>query len=215
MDLKIALALPLLVPALAFCATRSSGAAASPPAPAEVLFSSAPTTLLVSLAEVNGELAEEDPAPMVRIYGDGTVRVHRPDYVRYPGDYELRLDDAELRRLLALVAAAVTGFEPRTVQYRIREAETARHLEALSAGRSPVLYAVEDDSITVLELHLLGYGPAGGTRTSGEVHRGIRWLGLRTDAARFPHIEPLQRLLAAEEDLRALTERNDLRRTSR
>jgi hypothetical protein len=73
---------------------------------------------------------------------------------------------------------------------------------------------VADDSTSVFELHLTDYQPAGAARSAGEVHREISWLGLGMDAEKYPNVGPIQRLRAAELQLRALLDRDDMRSVS-
>ena len=80
----------------------------------------------------------------------------------------------------------------------------------LDAGEMPELFMVADDSTSVFELHLTYYQPAGAALAVGEVNRTISWLGLGTDAGRYPQVESIQQLHSAELELRALLERDDL-----
>ena len=49
---------------------------------------------------VHGMLAQPDPVPLLRVYGDGRVHVHFPAYMKRAGDYELLLNQVELDELL-------------------------------------------------------------------------------------------------------------------
>ncbi len=170
-----------------------------------------PEALLVSYRDIWAEFANQDPTPLIRVYGDGRVLVHYPVYTPKAGEYELWLPPTELETLLlSLLAKGLATFEPETVE-SLKESEEFRRFEAdLDAERSPEVFFVADDSTSVFELHLTGYRPEGTASASGEVHRAISWLGLRTDAERYSEIEPIQQLRAAELELRALLERDDL-----
>ncbi len=181
--------------------------------PADISWNQDPEALLVSYRDVWAELANQDPTALIRIFGDGRVLGHNGIYTPRAGEYELWLQPAELESLLgSLLAKGLASFQPEAVEGLKWSEEQRRWEAALDAGRSPELFMVADDSTSVFELHLTDYRPAGAARASGEVQRSISWLGLRTDAERYPEIEPIQQLRAAEIELRALLERDDLRR---
>ncbi len=208
----------VLVAALAMIAAAHSQAQTGSTAPNEagVSWDPDPEAVLVSYRDIWAELANQDPTPLIRIFGDGLVLAHYPVYTPKAGEYELRLPPPELEKLLlSLLAKGLATVQPEAVE-RLKSAEERRRWEAaLAAERSPELFMVADDSTSVFELHLTGYRPAGEVLTAGEVHRTISWLGLGTDAERYPEIEPSQQLRAAELELRALLERGDLRRVRR
>jgi len=192
------------------------------PDPASVSWDRDPETLVVSYQDVWAEFADQDPTPLVRIYGDGRVLIHHPAYTPRAGQYESRLASAELESLLrSFVANGLASFEPALVRRLKISKERERWQTALAEGKPPELFLVADDSTSVFEIHLESYSsPRGATapgmaQTSGPVHRTTRWLGLGTDAARYPEIAEIQRLRAAELELRALVDRPDLRRVAR
>ena len=170
-----------------------------------------PEALLVSYRDIWAEFADQDPTPLIRIFGDGRVLVHYPVYTPKAGEYELWLQSTELENLLmSLVAKGLVTFEPEAVENLKRSEERRRWEIALDANKLPELFKVADDSTSVFELHLTSYRPAGTAPTSGEIHRTISWTGLRTDAEIYPEIAPIQQLRAAELELRALIERDNL-----
>ncbi|MCZ6623325.1 MAG: hypothetical protein O7B35_03670, partial [Deltaproteobacteria bacterium] len=73
------------------------------------------------------------------------------------------------------------------------------------------LFAVADASTTVIEVRLDRYQPAG---EAGQeilnVDKKITWYGLRSDARRYPNIEAIQNLAAAQKELQAVMQRQDL-----
>lgn len=174
-----------------------------------------PTALLFSYRDIWPELANQDPTPLISIFGDGRVLVHYPVYTPKAGEYELWLQPLELKNLLlSLLAKGVATFEPEAVQ-RLKSSEERQRREVAVGAGSPEVFMVVGDSTSVFELHLTGYQPAGSALISGEVHRTISWLGLGTDAKRYPKIEPIQQLRAAEIESRALLKRDNLRRIRR
>ena len=54
--------------------------------------------LVVKLTELPGEIDASQGSPSLAIYGDGRAVVHRPAYMKNPGDHAFRLTVAELDR---------------------------------------------------------------------------------------------------------------------
>ena len=49
-------------------------------------------------------LADHDHVPLLRVYGDGRLLVHRPAYMKNAGDFALQLQQAELAELIRMLA---------------------------------------------------------------------------------------------------------------
>ena len=213
---KRALVLAAVVAVLATAGYSWAQRRTSALAQADVHWNSDPEALLVSYREVWAELANQDPTPLIRIYGDGRVVVHHADYTPRAGEYQLQLRSEELESLLlSLLANGVATFEPAAVK-RSKVAKLRLDWEAaVAADEPPELFMVADESTSIFELHIAGYRPAGAVLTQSEIHRTITWTGLATDATRFPEVEAIQRLRTAELELRALLERDSLRRIPR
>ena len=180
----------------------------------KVTYDESPQTVVVSFREILGELAEQDPAPLIRIFGDGRVLAHYPEYMQEAGDYELRLSTEDLRaKIRSLVAKGLVTFDSDRVREQKRAELARRQTEALSRGESPRFFFVADDSISVFELNLESYrSPGLPGLTLAPVQRKIAYLGLATDAERFADLEAIQQLHRAELELRQLLERGDLQR---
>jgi len=178
---------------------------------ASVSWDSNPETLLVSYRDIWGEFANQDPTPLIRIYGDGRVLVHYPVYTPKAGEYELWLQVTELEDLLlSLLAKGGATFEPSLVRREKQLEELSLQQAVLDAGEMPELFMVADDSTSVFEFHLQSYQAAGALAPMGEINRSISWRGLATDARRYPQLASIQQLRNAELELRELLERNDL-----
>lgn len=157
-------------------------------------------TVVVHYAETLGELAGPDRGPSLTIHEDGRFDVHYPPYMKRGGDYRGRLSPAALDALVGrLVEHGVLDFDPAAVRGARAGAAERRAARARALGE-PSLFAVTDPSVTTITLRRDG------------IERTVSWSGLRDDARRFSGIAPLQGLRAAELDLRALMEREDLRR---
>jgi hypothetical protein len=183
-----------------------------------------PAAVVVSLTEELGALEVLDPGPSLRIYGDGRLVVHYPEYMTRAGDYELWLNRAEMGTLLrSLLARRVVEFDAAAVRRTKRDVIAARR--AAAAARTPgqgeggaVMHATFDASTTRIELRLDRYRPAppdGAAAVQAEernVAKAIVWYGLRADAEHYPEIVEIQDLAAAHGELRALFDRTDLMR---
>ncbi len=169
-----------------------------------------PQTLVVAFSEALGELAEADPGPTLRLYGDGRLAVHYPAYMQRAGEYSVSLSSKEMHDLVAsLVGKRLVEFDTSSVRGRVRAAAAQRRAAAAARGEL-VLFSASDPSTIEIELNLDRYRPAGPGPELRHVARRISWRGLRADAGRYPEIAELQDLAAAHRELTALMERRDL-----
>ncbi len=186
---------------LTVSSSAETGSSAAPPA--HFAWNRDPAAVVVSYREIWSELAEQDPTPLIRVFGDGRVLVHYPIYTNKAGDYELWLKPLELEDLLSsLLANGLATFEPEAME-GLKKSNEQRLKAALAAQVPTEVFVVADESSSVFELNLTAVD-------SGELQRKISWPGLRSDAERYPDIEPIQKLRAVELQLRALLERDDL-----
>ncbi len=162
---------------------------------------------VVSFTEILGEIGDPDRGPSLKIYGDGYVVVHYPRYMKRAGDYALQLGPLEMENLVrSLVDKNILEFDAAAVRQRKREAETFAQ-----GGIQTPLFTILDASTTLIEVRLDRYRPAGyNTQEVRDVHKRITWYSLRSDAERHPQIEAIQNLAAAERELLALMQRQDL-----
>lgn len=172
-----------------------------------VEYSRDPGTVVVSFTEILGEIGEVDRGPSLQIYGDGYALVHYPSYMRRAGDYALQLSQQEVDRLLrSLIGNKVLEFDEEETRRSKRQAAAEAQGDLQST-----LFAVTDASTTVIEVRLDRYQPAG---EAGQeilnVDKKITWYGLRSDARRYPNIEAIQNLAAAQKELWAVMQRQDL-----
>ena len=178
-------------------AVQSAGAQSAPDRTVGRLrYSTDPTTIVLSYQEIVGEFAAHTNVPLLRIYGDGRLLVHRPAFMSNAGDYQTHLSPAELDSLLASIDdAGLPEFDG---------PGTRRALKA--AARQPDLYYASDPSTFVFGLNLQEYRPIGTPAgvVAPPLKRSIEWRGLRADARRHPEIVALQKLAAVERQLHAL-----------
>ncbi len=178
----------------------------------QVAYETSPDNLIASFHELVPEVAQPATAPMVRVFGDGRIAIRVPHYLQGSGTFETHLSQAELDALLlSLLKLEIVDFEATRVAELQSEIEASRRSLQLAQGRAITLHHVADAPTTLIELHLGGYRPPGAV-TFTELHRDIAWRALRSDAERYPDIQALQELLAAERLLRGLMEHDGLRR---
>ncbi len=180
----------------------AAAAQGATPASALVEYSRDPNTVVMSLNEVLGEIADADPGPSLEIYGDGRAVVHFPHYMRRAGDHSMRLSAAEMARLLrAIVDLRFVEFDADAAKRGKQETDAAR----------TELRASTDPSVTTITLRLDRYRPASQIDPERvNVEQRIAWLGLRSDARAYPGVKPIQDLAAVWRELWAVMEHPSL-----
>ena len=155
--------------------------------------------LLIEYGMHHDELAENDPTPWVRIYGDGTVLVHRPQYVRRAGSFRMQLDDVALDGLVAtMVDLGVVELEADRLDESIRRADAARE------SKDGTRVHISDHSWSRFQIHLSLWDPQGTGLDTGPRSHEIRFADVEWQAGRWPGIPSLQGLAAVERSLRDL-----------
>ena len=183
-----------------------------PPLLAQVSFQYAqePNTPVVSLSRTSGEVGDPDPIPLLRIYGDGSVRVHFPNYLKRAGDYKLQLSRTEMESLLAsLIENGLMGVDPQAATRQKQEIAQQATTAAQQARTQGSVSKLMDGDTTVIEIHLDSYTASDGITTM-DLTKIISWYGLQWDAQQYPGVQTLKNLAAAERELLALCEREDL-----
>ena len=169
-------------------------------------YSGDPATVVLSFGEILGAIEDPDPGPSLRVYGDGRVVVHYPDYMKRAGDYSFQLGREEMGGLLrSLIEKEVVEFDEAAARRGLRQAAAARRADP---GE---LFAVSDDATTEIGLRLDRYTPPAGRGPERlGVEKRISWHGLRAQARHYPGVAAIQKLAAARRELVALMEREDL-----
>lgn len=182
-------------------------AALSPTAavPAQLSYelSSSPDIVVLQLAEDVG-IRDADETPLVRVYGDGRVAVHFPDYMRRAGDYELTLPGSTVRELVGTAVDTLLSFDAAETESDMLVLEAAERLDGLIVG-------VADEATTILEVRFERYRPEGAAEEIRDGVKRVAWTGLVNDAGRFRDIAALQELAGIRRRLRALADHPDLR----
>ncbi|MFK5986350.1 MAG: hypothetical protein QM479_13135, partial [Pseudomonadota bacterium] len=106
-------------------------------------------------------LANQDPLPFMRVYGNGLVKVHYPIYMTKAGDYEYQLTQQELQALISsLDSNCVFTFKKQKVKEKIK---LIKAQQEVIAGQTILSYR-SDPSITQIKVNLKNY-----TSSTGEV----------------------------------------------
>jgi len=193
-----------------FFSVPTVGADTDSYAGAHIEYSRNPTTVLVLFKEVFPEFADQDPTPLVRIYGDGRVVIFHPSYMKQAGQYEMMMSRDELEDLLLQLTPALMNFDAQDVKMK-KQASDDLLLASASEWNEITLFDDADAEISVFQVNLESYQPNGkeDQKFSG-LNLEKSWRGLRFDARDHLGLEPIQALMRAENSLRALTKRDEL-----
>jgi len=188
--------------------TTLAFSAASAEPPSKIDYDRSGTTPIIRYQEIIAELSDSDPGPSVEVYGDGRVVVRIPAYMRRSGTHVTELDANELEKLVADIAASgAVDFDAEAADAARTEVRAKRALARRGAvGPAPEIHSATDPTTTVIETRLTP-----DSRRREHAPRVARWAGLRNDAELYPEVKELRELAVAEQRLRALMRRNDLR----
>jgi hypothetical protein len=154
---------------------------------------------------VHHMLAEPDPEPLLRIYGNGRVHVHYPAYMTKAGNYELQLSQSELRTLLrALATDGIIDFDSEATRYQRQQ------LDAQQRAATGTMFYISDSSDTVIDIRLNEYQKGPGTERVLNLEKRFIWPDLEQDARRFPQLREIMNANNAAQRLNTLLHRDDL-----
>jgi hypothetical protein len=195
-------------------AAPPAGEARSEPLRVEsVRYRAGPDKVVATFHRTHPEFAEQAPTPLLSVFGDRTVRVHQPAFMKNAGRFEMRLDQAEMDGLMRTLADAVLGFDERDVRLQQRQAELEKWNAAARLEDVTIEY-VADATVSRFEIDIEAYRPAGvGTEVALAGPRAVARRALSFEAQRYPTIRALTALRAVEEQLLELTLDPRLQRT--
>ena len=157
-----------------------------------VIFPESAAYLLISYSVQHEMLAENDPTPLVRIYGDGHVLVHRPSYMKQSGDYQMRISKENLQALCQqLINHRIMSFDQRLAD------------DEINARRSPngQQYAISDHSEVeiIFKPHAVRITPSHKVEPVGSRRHRVRnprtYAKLFRGAATYQEIAQVEQLL--------------------
>ena len=174
----------------------------TPPFEPQILFSSDPDTVVVTYSETPDMLGNPDPVPMIRVFADGEVLIHYPEYMKRAGDYQVFLNPGEMRQLLIALSGVFDFNAPAARQKK----------QQIQQMQPPALLATSERSDKTLEqisVELDGYrGKA--IAASRPVKQHIKWRDIEVDVQNYPGVADLAALGKARRNIRQLLERHDL-----
>lgn len=196
---------PVWAPLCALVLMLATAVSAAPPAVPGFKLPADPNTPVIEYGLHHHMLAEQDPAPLLRIYADGRVHVHRPLYMKQAGDYEFKLSPLELTGLIrSLALDGVIDFDRTRVEDRKQASEAQRR----AAGQ---YFEISDTTETVITLRLAEYRQPGTAVPVQGLARQVRWPNLDNDSRRYPDLPEIQGLATASARLHALLDDTRLR----
>ena len=164
--------------------------------------SSSPDVVVLQLSEDVG-IRDADDTPLVRVYGDGRVAVHFPDYMRRAGDYEFRLPEGAVQELVGAAVEAILPFDSAATESQVLALQAVERSQGL-------IVSVSDEATTTLEVRFERYRPEGAAQDAGDGFKRATWTGLTDDADRFRDVVALRDLADIQRRLLALTDHPDL-----
>ena len=182
----------LLTPLLLAVLLAVTGAHAQGPGQANttnqplIRFSTQADEPVIEYRLVHHLLAERDPVPLLRIYGDGQVKVHYPGYMKKAGDYEYHLSRPELDALLrSLSQDGVIDFDHAAVMSERKQLKGQER----AAG---ILHSISDTTETIIDIRLDEYQRGPGTGRIKNLRKRLAWDNLEQDARHFPQSKTIK-----------------------
>ena len=175
-------------------------------------YSQEPSQIILEYTVSINELADQDPTPLLRIFGDGTVNVHYPFYMKRAGDYHLQLSDQELKELISFLNDnGLFDFDAPKIRQLKNEKLLKLQAESFETGSESVLFETHDAATSIFMYKVERYvtDKDGNTLVMPWLKQ-IKWHGLKTDAQRFPNIKEIKGLAAIEIKLKNIADRDDL-----
>lgn len=152
--------------------------------------------VVIEYTQIDTMIKGADPVPLLRIYGDGTVAVHLPAYMKRAGDYEMRLSDGQLQQLL-------TSLEQKSILNLNSEKVTQLKQQAVlnRIQQSKTLVERSDDTYSVIKVRLSNYIPASTGVASSDFTHSVSLKNLKWSTRSYPDVPQLKSAAEAEDEL--------------
>ena len=156
---------------------------------------------------VHDMLAEPDPTPLLRVYGNGRVHVHYPVYMKKAGDYELQLSKPELNALIRELANdGIIDFDKGKAIGRRNQLETEQR------AATGMLYYISDTTETVIDIRLDEYQRSPSDNRISNLNKHFSWENLEQDAHRYKNHRSIQSAANGVKVLDNLMQHNAMRK---
>lgn len=137
---------------------------------------------IIEYTLVHDLLVEQDPEPLLRVYGNGRVHVHYPKYMKRAGDYKTTLTKPELKSLIRELAEnGLVDFDRGKALGRKKQLEKRQR----DQGR---FHAISDSTITLIDIRLDEYQPKASGPVNVNVISRFSWSNLDQDEKHFPEL---------------------------
>lgn len=177
------------------------------PAVPQFQYSTTSQKPVIEYTLVHQMLANPDPEPLLRIYGDGRVHVHFPEYMKNAGDYDMRISQADLRGLIrSLSQNGFIDFDEVATRNAVQQVEAQRR------SSTGTLSYISDHTVTVIDLALDFYQRSSAHTPILGMRKQVRWENLQHDAQRNPQLQALQGTAASAGLLHAFTRHPGLKK---
>jgi hypothetical protein len=160
---------------------------------------------------VETAIESDDQQPLLRVYGDGRVHVHKPWHNRDAGDYQFNVSEDEMASLLeSLQENGVMTYDAKSVAQQ-RQTLREQRLAAARAGQL-VLTHNSDPEVVVVRVELETYRPSRTADPTPKFSKEVRCPNLRREAEELPEIEAMQGMARVDEALQGYVNDARLRR---
>jgi len=171
-------------------------------------YSETATDPVIEYNLVHDMIAEPDPEPLLRVYGNGRVHVHYPAYMKKSGDYELQLSKPELDALIRELANdGIIDFDKQAVKQHRKLLQQQRQAE------NRELYYFSDSSHSVIDIQLDEYQKSPSAVNKKNIRKHFTWPNLKQDAQNFPGSLEITGASRAADRLESLKNDEDLVKT--
>ena len=154
---------------------------------------------IITYTLIHHMLANPDPTPLLRVYGDGNVHAHYPGYMKKAGDYQLQLSRPELIELLHTLAQdGVLDFDHKSASLLKKQIDTQQRLV------SGTMYHVSDTTETVIDIKLDTYQSNPAAKRIDNFAKRFTWNNLEQDAKRYTQSAAITRAAASARKLHLL-----------
>jgi len=159
--------------------------------------------LVIEYTQIITMLENQDPTPLLRIYGDGRVLVHKPTHRSNAGDYEMQLSDAELQNILSsLEANGLFIYDHKNIA-QLKQKSLQQALAGKQVVTSPVATMISDDTYTVIKINLGSYMPGLSGKAITNFKKEVSLKNIYWDAKDYPNLIELKNAASAKEQLGA------------